>query len=195
VTLRPDYPIITPRLRLRPLGFDDLDALLSYHALPEVHRYLPMDAFDREAAAERLRSGPWSRSAIESPGDQLTMGVQLADGVLVGDLMLMWQNEKHRRGEIGYVFHPDHAHRGYATEAAHALLHVAFDDFGLHRVTAMIVGGNDASVRVAGRLGLRQEAHLVESVLLDGEWMDQLTFAILEQEWRAQEHGAGCRAT
>ncbi len=38
--LKPDYPVRTPRLVLRPFTPDDLDALHDYHRLPEVTRYL-----------------------------------------------------------------------------------------------------------------------------------------------------------
>ena len=38
--LKPDYPIRTPRLALRPFTADDLDALYEFHRLAEVTRYL-----------------------------------------------------------------------------------------------------------------------------------------------------------
>jgi RimJ/RimL family protein N-acetyltransferase len=44
--------------------------------------------------------------------------------------------------------------------------------------------GNDASAKVAARLGMRREALLVEDERVKGEWRDTLFFAILEREWR-----------
>ncbi len=38
--LKPDYPVRTPRLALRPFTAGDLDALHDFHRLPEVTRYL-----------------------------------------------------------------------------------------------------------------------------------------------------------
>jgi hypothetical protein len=46
------------------------------------------------------------------------------------------------------------------------------------------------------RLGMRQEAHHVESYLFRGEWVDQLVFAVLATEWRAgavHPQGSGVR--
>jgi RimJ/RimL family protein N-acetyltransferase len=41
---------------------------------------------------------------------------------LVGDVTLFWRSEQHHPGEVGYIFHPGHGGRGYATEATRALL-------------------------------------------------------------------------
>jgi RimJ/RimL family protein N-acetyltransferase len=191
VPLRPSYPLRTARLTLRPLSERDVDSLVAYRSLPEVCRYVPFDPMDVEAVRERLH-GIWARPALENAGEGLTLGVELtATGELVGDVLLVWSSAEHRSGEIGYVFHPAHAGHGYATEAAHQLLHLAFDGLGLHRVIARLDADNHASARVAARLGMRQEAHLVENEWFKGRWSDELDFAILEHEWQAI-HRNGC---
>jgi RimJ/RimL family protein N-acetyltransferase len=63
------------------------------------------------------------------------------------------------------------------------LLHLGFDGLGLHRITARLDARNQASARVAGRLGMRQEAHLLHNEWFKGEWSDELDFAMLEAEW------------
>jgi RimJ/RimL family protein N-acetyltransferase len=151
-----------------------------------------MAAFDRDAVVARLVSGPWAKSTVATQGDALCLGVELGGtGRLIGDVMLLWHSERLRHGEIGYVLNPEYAGAGYATEAAHVLLHLAFDQLGLHRVTACIVPGNDASTRLAQRLGMRAEAHHVESALVGAGWSDELVYAILEREWMAQTHRPG----
>ena len=187
--LRPTYPVRTDRLRLRPLREDDVPALLSYHSDPEVHRYLPMGPMDAEAVAARLSHGNWSGSTLEEEGGVLVLGTELAStGELIGDVMLLWSSAKDRCGEIGYVFHPDHGGNGYATEAAHAVLRLAFDELDLHRVIARIDARNTASLGVATRLGMRKEAHLVESHWEKDRWVDEVDFALLRAEWKP---GAG----
>ena len=85
--------------------------------------------------------------------------------------------------------------RGHRAHGAlQARVHLAFDELGLHRVTAGIVPGNAASIGVAERLGMRREAHQVESARDSrGEWVDLLIFALLEREWRDQPHRPGER--
>jgi RimJ/RimL family protein N-acetyltransferase len=168
----------------------DLEALLGYHSSPEVHRYLPMEAMDAANILERLTKGNWSRSTLEEEGQLVMLGVELAaTSQLVGDVMLRWTSTKNRSGEIGYVFDPAHQGRGYATEAVLAVLRLAFEELGLHRVIARIDARNGPSIALSERLGLRREAHLIENDWVRGEWTDEVNFAMLENEWRLLQPG------
>ncbi len=109
-----------------------------------------------------------------------------AGGQLVGDVVLMFHSEEHRAGEIGYVFGPQFHGHGYATEAVAALLDLAFRGLGLHRVVARIDARNDASAKLAERLGLRREAHFVSNEMFKGEWTDEVVYAMLADDWRSQ---------
>ncbi len=109
-----------------------------------------------------------------------------SSGALVGDVVLFWRSREHRAGELGYIFDPAFAGRGYATEAAREVLRLAFDELGLHRVVGRIYAENLASARVLERLGMRREAHLVSNERLRGEWTDEVIYALLEHEWSGQ---------
>ncbi len=50
-------------------------------------------------------------------------------------------------------------------------------------MTAVVVEGNDASVRLLGRLGFRQEARHVDGAFFKGAWTTTLVLALLEDEW------------
>lgn len=184
--LRPDYPIRTERLLLRPLTLADVDPLLAYRGRPDVCRYLPFEPMDRQVILDRLAE-QWTVTALTDEGQSLTLGVELAaTGELVGDVILFWHSRFHRGGELGYVFDPRFAGRGYATEASTAVLRLAFDDLGLHRVVARLDERNEASARMARRLGMRQEARLVDNEIFKGEWSTELDFALLAGEWTAR---------
>jgi RimJ/RimL family protein N-acetyltransferase len=184
--LRPRYPIRTERLLLRPLTPADTDALLAYRSRADVCRYLPFEPMTPEVVAARL-AGDWARHELTDEGQAITLGIESTDGgELVGDLVLFWRSRAHAGGEIGWVLHPEHTNRGYATEAATALLDLAFGDLGLHRVVARLDERNEPSARLARRLGMREEARLVENELFKGEWSTELDFAILAAEGRAR---------
>lgn len=188
--LRPHYPVRTSRLVLRPLSAGDTADLVAYRSLAEVCRFVPFEPMDAEVVARKLGNG-WSRQAITKESDALTLGVELAaERRLVGDVMLYFASAEHRGGEIGWVLHPGYAGHGYATEAAHAMLHLAFDRLSLHRVTARVDARNSASLRLADRLGMRCEAYLVRNEWFKGAWSDEVGVALLEDEWAAQ-HAAG----
>jgi len=178
------YPLRSSRLLLRPLAMDDVPGLLSYRSLPEVCRYVPFNPMDTETLHQRLRDS-WNRRRLEAEGQAIVLGIELTStGSLIGDVLLSWTSERHRSGEIGYVLNPAYFGQGFATEAAHRLLHYAFDDLQLHRIVARVILGNHSSVKVAMKLGMRQEAHLVENEWFKGRWIDELDFALLESEWR-----------
>jgi RimJ/RimL family protein N-acetyltransferase len=195
VLLDPTYPVLTRRLLLRPLEPSDAAALHAYRSLPEVCRWVPFEPMTLTVIADRL-ADQWSRTGLDDEGQHLTLGVVRRDtSELVGDVLLAWRSREHRGGEIGYVFHPAAAGHGYATEAVHAVVHLAFDDLGLRRVTARIDARNLASVRVVERLGMRREAHLVENEWFKGEWSDEFDYALLDREWASRREAPDCPAT
>ncbi|GGT01061.1 N-acetyltransferase [Planobispora rosea] len=182
--LKPSYPIRTDRLILRPFTPGDLDAVYAMQSLPEVTRYLYWEPRDREQAREALET-KITQVALLDEGQALSLAVEIADtGEVIGDGLLFWHSRTHRAGEIGYVLHPGHHGKGYATEVGRALLELGFDGLGLHRITGRLDARNTASARVLQRLGMRREAHLVQNEWVKGEWTDELIYAILHHEWR-----------
>ncbi|NYJ20926.1 GNAT family N-acetyltransferase [Glaciibacter psychrotolerans] len=106
-------------------------------------------------------------------------------GPVIGDLTVVLESGELAQIEIGWVFHPDYQRKGYATEAARALLELAFAHIGAHRVLARLDPHNTASVALCQRLGMRQEAYFRESEILKGEWGDLAIYALLRSEWEA----------
>jgi RimJ/RimL family protein N-acetyltransferase len=184
--LNPSYPIETERLLLRPLDpRGDVDAVHAYQSREDVCRYIPYFPRNRQQVADRLADRDRTRSTLDAEGQAINVAVVVREsGALIGDVMLFWKSAEHRGGEIGYVLNPDHAGNGYATEACRALLSLAFDDLDLHRVIGRIDARNASSAAVLRRLGMRQEAVLVENEFFKGEWTTEIDFAILAAEWR-----------
>jgi RimJ/RimL family protein N-acetyltransferase len=182
--LKPDYPLTTARLILRPFTPDDFDALYDLQSRDEVTRYLLFDTRDH-AQVRRSLEEKIQAAVLSDEGGNLDLAVVLPEtGTVIGDVILFWRSREHRLGEIGYVFHPDHGGKGYATEAAEAMLRLGFDELGLHRVIGRLDGRNTASARVLERLGMRREAQFVRNEFVKGEWTDEIVYAMLEDEWR-----------
>jgi RimJ/RimL family protein N-acetyltransferase len=189
--LKPEYPIMTQRLLIRPYTEADLDDLHDTQSRPEVARYLYDEAMDRAASAALLKR-KMRNTVLSEPGDGLTLAVALPEaGPVIGDVLLRWVSEQHRQGEIGYVFNPRFGGKGFATEAAAAMLAIGFDGLGLHRIVGRLDARNEASARLLERLGMRREAHFVQNEFVKGEWCDELVYAITEPEWRRQHVAAG----
>ncbi len=124
---------------------------------------------------------------LDDDRSDVSLAIELAEtGALVGEILLNWASREHRQGELGWVVHPDHASRGYATEAALAMLGLGFDHYGLHRICARMDARNAASARVCEKLGMRREALLRENEWIKGEWTDEAVYALLRSEWDAR---------
>ncbi len=176
-------PVETDRLLLRPYEEGDLDAIADLLSIPEVMRYLFEEPLSREEAAATLHRRIPMRK-IEKEGDRLALVVTLREsGTVIGTVNLTLRSEEHRQGEIGYVFHPDHQGRGYATEAMQALLDYGFQTGRFHRIYGRCDARNFSSARLMERLGMRREAHFVENEWFKGVWGSEFMYAILKREW------------
>jgi RimJ/RimL family protein N-acetyltransferase len=184
--LRPEYPLRTERLLLRPLTTGDADAMLAYRSRLDVSRYVPFEPMSRDHILERI-AGQWSRTELTDEGQALTLGAEVAaTGELAGDVILMWHSREHAGGEVGYVLDPARGGHGYATEAAQAMLRLGFEGLGLHRIVARIDEDNEPSAKLARRLGMRQEGRLIHNEFFKGRWSNELDFAMLADEWFAR---------
>jgi RimJ/RimL family protein N-acetyltransferase len=178
-------PIDTARLRLRFLVPEDLAAVHAIESREDVCRWLywgPRSEEETRVALERRIAR--ARDAAETG---VTFAIELREsGVLVGHVGVTLGAPEHRGGEIGFIVHPDHGGRGYATEAAQAVLALSFGAYGLHRVEGRAEARNVASLRVLEKLGMRREGHLVENEWVKGEWQSEVVYALLAHEWAAR---------
>lgn len=141
------------RLLIRPWRDDDLDALASMNADPEVMRYFAKclernesaDMMERHARHVERHGFAWW--ALEVPGVAAFAG---------SVALLMPRFEAHFMPcfEIGWRLPRAFWGRGYATEAAAAVIDFAFDQVLLDEVVAFTPVGNERSRRVMTRLGM-----------------------------------------
>jgi [ribosomal protein S5]-alanine N-acetyltransferase len=132
-------PIRTERLTIRPFTYEDV---------PAIHAALYADA-----EAMHFIGGPHKRSA----GYSFWAVEETASGVLVGEAGLYPMNGVGPDIELGYALGTAWWGRGFATEAARAILRVAFDDLGAARVVAVAKRENAGSLHVLDKLGFRLE--------------------------------------
>ena len=178
----------TARLTLRPPVASDLDDLHALQSDPEVVQYQLFEPRSRDEVARRLPELT-AATVLEKADDFIQPAMELAtdDGpVVIGTMYFVLKSLENATGEIGWSLRREYQGQGFAYEGAVALLQVAFDELGLHRVTAELDPRNDASVALCTRLGMRCEAHFVEDMMFKGAWADTGVYAILEREWRAR---------
>lgn len=192
-TYTPNWPMHTERLLMRPFEEGDLTALHEMQSNEEVVKYLYHDVRSLDevrAALARKMAG----TSITGEGDGLSAAAVLRDtGEFVGDISLWLVSEGHAQAEVGFVVHPAHQRKGYATEAARPMVDFAFTTMGVHRVIGRTEARNAGSARVIEKLGMRREAHFVENEWVKGEWQSEFVYAVLAAEWAALTAGVPVR--
>jgi RimJ/RimL family protein N-acetyltransferase len=179
--MKPDWPLETEHLVLRPYNDGDLENLHALYSSPDVVRWLYYEPSTLEQSREKLARKVAGCELSEEHG--LSAAIDLRDGTYVGDVVLFDLKMEHKAVELGFSFDPRHQGKGYATEAGRALVGWAFAQ-GFHRVIGRLEARNTASARVLEKLGMRREALLVENEWVKGEWQSELVYAILEREWQ-----------
>lgn len=104
------------------------------------------------------------------------------DDTPVGHVWLFDFDWEARNAELVYMIIPDEQGNGYATEAANLCLTHAFDELGLHRVSAKVYEDNEGSKRVLEKLGFQQEGVFRNHVYIFGDYADGYWFGLLESE-------------
>jgi ribosomal-protein-alanine N-acetyltransferase len=123
-------------------------------------------------------------------GESVTLAITEKDGSLVGAVALAIAHA-HRRAELGYWIAVPHWGRGYATEAAAAMVDYAFGTLELRRVVARCLTRNAGSVRVMEKLGMQREGCLRAHVLKWDVPEDVALYAVLRDEWPRVTHESG----
>ncbi|WP_312950099.1 GNAT family protein [Agrobacterium sp.] len=180
----PHPPIRTERLTLRQFARDDLAAYSAYHTRADVYRFLytaPPAAEALKAQFEAVLSAPFAND-----GDTLRLAVTRSqDGALIGEVILKIASKAALQAEVGYIFNPAFAGKGYATEAVRAIIDLGFDQLGYHRIFARLDTLNHGSIGVVERLNMRKEAHLIQNDRFNDTWGDEFIYAMLKSEWQA----------
>lgn len=172
----------TDRLRLRPFGDADADALYALQSSAHVLRY-----WDAPTWTERSRAQEFiDRShQLAEDGTGVRLAIErLADGRFTGWCHLTRWEPDFRSAAIGFCFTDAVWGQGYATEAAGAVLQWAYDTLDLNRVQAEADTRNIACARVLEKVGFVREGTLRQDCIVNGEVSDSWVYGLIEADWQ-----------
>jgi [ribosomal protein S5]-alanine N-acetyltransferase len=157
---------------------DRLAAIVHWRNDPAVNKY--------------LRQGIRTLAAVQEWYAQYFARVEhkllavYADQTLIGYGTLEHLDPTHRSCEIGIVIgNPAYWHQGLGAAVVKHLTTLAFTVYHLHRVYAVIQGGNIASRRCFEKVGFQHEGRWRDARYVNGAFIDLHYYAILEHEWRS----------
>jgi len=158
---------------------DDLHGFVAYRNDPAIARYQSWELpYTMDAATQLLADATDLDRQVE--GEGINLAIEL-DGEMLGDAFAQI-----RPGggvaEIGYTLAPEHHGRGYATEAAGALVDSLFEHTDVQRVEATLDPDNAASMRVLEAIGMEFECIARGAFCLRGAWVDDLRYAMTKND-------------
>jgi ribosomal-protein-alanine N-acetyltransferase len=146
----------TQRLTLRRLTMEDLDALAAIYRDPEVRRYFPEGTLTYEETKEELE---WIIDVYYGQyGFGLWATTLKETNAFIGRCgLLPWTIEERSEVEVAYLLAKPYWGRGLGTEAAQAILNYGFEHLHLSRLICLIDPANEASIKVALKIGMTLE--------------------------------------
>jgi ribosomal-protein-alanine N-acetyltransferase len=149
----------TKRLMLRRLIMDDLDALFALYSDPEIRRYFPEGTLTYDETKEELE---WFLNGHPAhPQLGLWATIHKETNQFIGRCgLLPWTIEQRPEVEVAYLLAKEYWGQGLGTEAAQAILEYGFEQLQLSRLICMIDPENQASVKVARKIGMTLEKEM-----------------------------------
>ena len=155
---------------------DHLAAIVHWRNDPVVNRYLRQGILTLEEVQE------WYIQYFSRAENKLF--AVYADKTLIGHCTLEHIVPTHRSCEIGIVIgNPDYWNKGLGARVISQLTTLAFTRYHLHRVYAIIQGGNIASRRCFEKVGFQHEGRLRDARYINGEFIDLHYYAVFAHEW------------
>ena len=168
--------ITTKRLVIRTFESEDWQEVYEYTSDSTVMTYLPEGVFTEEDAKQFVATN------IGDNAEKFPV-VLKDENIVIGHIAFFPYFGEHTY-EIGWVFNPKYTNKGYASEAARAMLEFGFEHMKLHRIIATCQPQNIPSYRVMEKIGMRREGYFKKCIPAEHEWWDEYYYAILEDEWK-----------
>lgn len=173
--------VVNDEIYLGEIGPQDKAAFLEHLADPAIHQYtlrLPYPYREKDADAWIAHVG---QIAAEQ-GQPIHWAIRQQDGKLIGVIgMDSLEVGKSHRAEIGYWLARPHWGRGIMTAVVEAACRFAMLQFGLEKITAHVIEGNVASMRVLEKCGFQLEGRLRRHFLKHGQLRDARLYALFRE--------------
>lgn len=176
--------ILTPRLLLREFTAEDLPAFVAYQTDPRHTEFYGPEDLDLSLAAGLIKRFIAWAAASPRQNHQLAIAQWENPTQVIGTCGIRLEGCEPGMGEFGLELAAGHWGRGFATEAACAILRFAFDDLGVREVRGVTVTENIRVQRLVAQLGFRKvETRPGPSWMLSRGW-SEVVWGLTAENWR-----------
>ncbi|NND63992.1 MAG: GNAT family N-acetyltransferase [Flavobacteriaceae bacterium] len=169
--------ITTARLKLIPLEEKYFMEIHRMCCFPEVAKFntigIPKEF---EVTSERLHQ------LLEKKTSNVWVILDKDSQEFYGEFGMTLSPTRYKKAEIYYNLLPSVWAKGYASEAAKAIIDFGFTQLKLHRIEAGVATENLASIRVLEKVGMQREGLCREILPLQTGWSDNYMYSVLESD-------------
>ncbi|KAM9985419.1 hypothetical protein ACTFIZ_008953 [Dictyostelium cf. discoideum] len=175
--------IETERLILRDMKFEDKYDIFEYRSDAETNKYQSWIPNSLDDVEEFIKRNP---NEFNKPNTWYQILIICKENnCIVGDIGIHFIDicSNNKQVEIGITLNKKYQKRGYAFESLNGIIQYLFKTLNKHRITASVDPNNINSIRLFEQLHFRKEAHFKKSLLINNEWVDDIIYALLSEEW------------
>ncbi|MGA9288384.1 MAG: GNAT family protein [Anaerobacillus sp.] len=148
----------------------------------------PYIAEKKETKEEYRRE--WTEHNEIHPGVPDTL-VILAGDKVIGYVGSYWVDKYTNWLETGIVIYDkNYWNGGYGTEAYKTWIDFLFRSTDLHRIGMSTWSGNVRMMKVAEKIGMREEARIRQARMVNGQYYDAIKMGMLRSEWESLENSS-----
>ncbi|MFK7950670.1 MAG: GNAT family N-acetyltransferase [Saprospiraceae bacterium] len=173
--------LTTQRTFIRPVQPSDNEQIFRYRSDAITNKYqgfIPktieeVDSFIAKNPIIINQNNTWFQFVI----------IENSANTLIGDIGIHFIGNDGFQCEIGCTLDKNYHGKGFATETLRAVISYLFRDLNKHRIVTSIDPENINSIHLVERLGFRKEGHFKKSLFINGEWVDDIVYGMLSEEF------------
>jgi [ribosomal protein S5]-alanine N-acetyltransferase len=174
-------PITTPRLVLRRLAPAAWKDLLDFLSDEELFQYVDNYPIGEKEVLDLLDADQHVK--LTTPKSTFCLAIEpQPERTVMGIVYLRFTDDARLQMDVRIYVSRKCQRQGFATEALNAILSFCFAGIGLHRVSTWCDSRNIAACRLTEKAGMRREGELIKDRYLNGEWINTVLYALLNEE-------------
>lgn len=171
----------TERLVLRDITIEDKQAIFDYRSDAGANKFQSWIPETLEEVESFIQRNNIEFNTPESWYQLLITHKETKD--VIGDIGIHFLGDENLQVELGITLNTVFQGQGFASEALKGVIDFLFNDLNKHRISASIDPDNTDSLKLMERIGLRKEGHFVKSLFWKNNWVDDVIYAVLREEW------------
>ena len=174
-------------IRLRSLQIEDAEKKLAEYNDTQARSWLEAGMELPQISLEAYREGLKDMCDFKDTSRMTAFTIETLEGEAAGWINMFGPNMRNGTFSIGISVYREYRQNGYAAEAMRVLMRYGFYQLRSQKCDSVCLDGNEGSIRLHEKLGFIREGRKRRAVYLNGEFVDEILWGVLKEEFDANE--------